>query len=231
MVVKQRQADGTTRSCLDVLADFHVTEPALLTYSARPVLNYSGPAESSTIPELIQTALAKGLLEKDPRAESPARQFHAYDECLEIRVCPEGVEAQNLISILPGRPTDQDGRHVTARTSAEWVRSRGPLASAGEKAAVFAWIADGISGTATTHSKIGYGDVGAALTMDFALRMFAPEADLGKWLLREKKSPAAGVGRTYSESMWWDEQGNLVASMTQQCILRPSSQARAKAML
>jgi hypothetical protein len=32
---------------------------------------------------------------------------------------------------------------------------------------------------------------------------------------------AADVGRTYSESRLWNQSGAMVASMTQQCILRP----------
>lgn len=53
------------------------------------------------------------------------------------------------------------------------------------------------------------------------MRLFVPDVDLSGWHLRERNTLAAAVGRQYSESRMWDQQGNLVASMTQQLTLRP----------
>lgn len=221
VVVRQRLPDGRARTCLEALADFHAEEPALLRYSARPTARYSGPGGSRAAEDLVGSAAARegggGLLDGDPASD--ARR--AFDACLELRYCPEGMAAQTVVGLAPALPTDQDGRGVAERASAEWVRARGPpLASAGERAAAHAFYMDGLPFTAVAHSKLRPSDVAASLTLDFALRVFAPEVDLTAWHLRERRTAAAGLGRAYCEGRLWDERGNLVACMTQQSILR-----------
>jgi acyl-CoA thioesterase len=70
------------------------------------------------------------------------------------------------------------------------------------------------------HNHLSFDDVAACSTLDFALRVFSPRIDMNHWHLREVISHHAGHGRSYSESRLWDEQGSLVASMTQQAIIR-----------
>jgi len=57
--------------------------------------------------------------------------------------------------------------------------------------------------------------------LDFALRVFSNDVDFSAWHFKEMKTSVGAEGRTYSEARMWDENGSMVASMTQQSILRP----------
>lgn len=222
VVVSQPQPDGAMRPCLQVLADFHHEEPALLRYSAPPTRPYSGPDQSRGLHDLVTDAASRGLLRADPHSAAAAARSK-FEACLEMRYCPEGMAGQNFMGMVASHPTDQDDLPVTERVSAEWVRTRAALTSAGEKAAAHAFLMDGLPFTVVAHNKLWLADIAASLTLDFALRVFVPEVDLTGWHLRERKTIAAGLGRAYSEARLWDEQGNLVACMTQQSILRPKA--------
>jgi acyl-CoA thioesterase len=56
-------------------------------------------------------------------------------------------------------------------------------------------------------------------SLDFALRIFT-KIDMNEWTLRERRTTRAGGSRSYTEGRLWNEKGELLASMTQQCILR-----------
>lgn len=216
VIVKQRQPDGTMRPCLELLADFHAAEPALLTYSVSPAIKYSGPEASLTLREMTQKAVAQGVLKEDPTSDARV----GFERCFDMRHCPEGMSGQNVMGMAPKQPTDHDGRHVTERVSGEWVRAQSPLTSDAEKGAAHAFYMDGLPFIVVAHNHLHFPDIAASLTIDFALRIFVPVVDLNKWHLRERKTLVAGLGRAYSEGRLFDEHGNLVASMTQQSILR-----------
>ena len=72
-----------------------------------------------------------------------------------------------------------------------------------------------------SHNGMFLDDAGACSTLDFSLRVMVERLDLGKWHLRELRTNAGGGARTFSECDVWDEAGRLVASMSQQCVLRP----------
>lgn len=231
VVVKQEQPDGKTRSCLELLADFHVEEPALVAYSAPPALKYKGPDESPTMPDLVGKALEKGTIKEDPTAVDGAF-YLGLGMHFDMRTCAEGMSGQNLGGMLKDHPTDQDGLHVADRASGDWTKLRVPLKSYGEKTASLAFLMDsGLAFAALGHNHLWFTDCGPCLTIDFALRLFVPEVNPSNWHLRETKTIAAGHGRTYSESRLWDEQGTLVVSMTQQCILRLKPETKVKASL
>jgi acyl-CoA thioesterase II len=231
VVVSQRRPDGQLRPCMELLADFHVEEPALLAFSAAPSIPFAGPGESPTVRELADQAVSQGLCGKD-EAEELATMFSKMENFFDTRTCREGVSGQNLMGLLKSQPTDQDHLPPTERSSGDWAKAKGALASAGERNAALAFLMDGgLSFLPLFHNKMWFDDAGACSTLDFALRLFTPNVDLTSWHLRERKTIAAGHGRSYSESRLWDEQRNLVACMTQQCILRPSPQGKAKAVL
>lgn len=211
------------RVCLELTADFHAAEPepALLTYAAPPAMAFSGPAASPTLAEMTARAVAGGLLPADPTMAGRGD----FERCFEMRHCPEGVTGQNVLGMAAWAATDQDGRHVTERVSGEWVRvaqddTTASLASDAEKGAAHAFYMDGVPFVVVAHNHLHFPDVAASLTIDFALRVFVPVVDLNRWHLRERRTLAAGLGRAYSEARLFDEAGNMVASMTQQSILR-----------
>lgn len=231
VVVTQQRPDGQVRTCLELLADFHVEEPALLEYSAPPTIPFKGPHESPTAKELAQKAVSQGLASSDI-VEKNSIMFSMMEKFFETRHCTEGLTGQNVVGILRTHPTDQDNLPLTGRTSGEWVKTRVALGSAGEKAAVLSFLMDGgLSFLPLWHEHLWFDDAGPCSTLDFALRLFTPDVDLSNWHLRQRQTIAGGFGRTYSESRLWDEQRNLVACMTQQCILRPKPQGKLRAVL
>lgn len=230
VVVKQQQPDGTMRSCLEVLADFHVKEPALLTYSAPTTLKYRGPDEQPTLKELVDKAVADGVVKEDPIAKF-APMFYATERHWIMKTCVEGMSGQNLVGMLAKQvPTDQDDLPLTDRVSADWIKLKTPLTSPGELTAALAFLMDGgVPFSALAHNHMWYNDCGPCNTLEFALRLFEPVVDLKDWHLRERKTIVAAHGRSYNEARLFDERGNLVVSMTQQCILRPKPEPKAKA--
>lgn len=238
VVVQQRQTPTQRmRTCMELMADFHAQEPAApgMTYSAAPSQAYAGPGRQSETPAVLR---AGDLSAAETAAVARSRDVFALNErFLETRPCREGVAAQNLNGVLAGRPTTQDARPLADRTAAEWVRHKrssshsgdgqeegesGLLESPADQAAALAFCLDGgLSFLPLTLDGGWLGDVGACSSLDFALRFLAPRPDFNAWHLRERRTVAGGAGRTYSEGRLWDEEGNLVAIMSQQSIMRP----------
>jgi len=223
--VKQTSPDGTSRVCMELIADFHVEEPAALTYSAPPRRKYSGPESSPHLEHLSKTLLSNNRIsQKQAEMASATGMFGLMGKFFDTRHPTEGVAGQNMFGIAKHMPTNQDSLHITDRTSAEWIKTFAPLGSRAEKMSALAFVLDGaLSFTPMAHSGLWFEDVGVASTLDFAMRLFVSDVDLSHWHLRERNTLAAAIGRQYSESRMWDE-GNLVACMTQQSILRPKSE-------
>jgi acyl-CoA thioesterase len=57
-------------------------------------------------------------------------------------------------------------------------------------------------------------------SLDFALRILSNDLDLSRWILREERTIAGGDGRTFTESRMWNDQGKMIAHMSQQGFLR-----------
>ncbi|KAH8195305.1 hypothetical protein TruAng_010528 [Truncatella angustata] len=229
--VSQVKPDGNMRICMELLADFQIEEPALLTYSSPPAGKYSGPEQSQTLPELVERAVSEGQLSKEAGAQA-VKSFELGELLFESRFCPEGVCGQNALGILKQERTTQDHLPITEKTTADWIRSRESLETRGERMSATAFMLDGaLSFMPLNHNHMWLDDAGACSTLDFALRFFVPDLALDAWHLRERKTTAAGFGRSYSEGMLWDEKGTLVASMTQQCIVRPKSDGKLKTKL
>ncbi|KAJ1324188.1 thioesterase family protein [Microdochium nivale] len=215
VVLTQLQADGkTTRTVMELLADFQVTEPAALEYSPKTAQPYAGVDEQPV-------EYGAGF---DPKAVAATKQLFAMNHrFFESRGCREGVASQNLHGMLKHTRTTQDARDMSSKTSAEWIRSLHDLAaSRGDRAAAVSFLMDGaLSFVPLTHNHMFFDDVGACSSLDFALRFMVPDVDLNEWHLRERTAVSGAYGRTYAEGRLWDAKGQLVASMTQASILRP----------
>lgn len=224
----------TVRTCLDMLVDFHVREPGLLTYSPPPSfdLQTEGPEQSPTMDALTQQTVAAGLVDDPATALRTAAMFRGHEVHFEARTCARGMSGQNLVGLLSRHPTTHDARPVTDRVSGDWSRTRVPWRDdhdvRGEKAAAVVFMMDGgLPFIALTHNHLWFTDAGANSTLDFAVRWLVPDVDLACWHLRERRTIAAGHGRSFNEGRLWDEQGNLVLVASQQCILRPKPAAAA----
>ena len=88
--------------------------------------------------------------------------------------------------------------------------------------AALAFLMDGaLSFLPLNLDKKNFVDAGACSTLEFALRIMVPGIRADEWHLRERRTMAAAVGRSYAEGRLFDEQGNVVAVETQSCIIRP----------
>lgn len=222
VTVCQKQDDGSERSCLVAMADFHAIEKAtLFTYSRPPTKDYAPPHEQIIMDDYRESLVRDGKLSPQLAAMHKA-SFGLSTPLWETRMCKGSLGSETLLGFAKHISTAQDQLPMHQKSSSDWFRSRAPLASRAQHAAALAYQMDAaISFIPLTHAHMSLADAGACSTLDFALRLLSNDFDLNQWHQREWKCIAAGVGRTYSESQLWDEHGTMVASMTQSCIMRP----------
>lgn len=225
--VCQKEGDGQDKICAEILIDFHILEDAMTQYSALPSRSYGeGPEDrnaTATGPEVGTRMVQNGHILQSV-LDFYLKSFEFMEEFFETRYCLDGVSTQTLHGLANHLETSQDGLPITEKTSAEWQRLRQPVQNEAENAAALAFQMDaGMTSPPLNHDhrSIFDKDIAACSTLDFALRFMVPSIQMHKWHLRERKTVAAAIGRTYSESRLWDEEGNLVAIETQSCILRP----------
>lgn len=222
--VFQKQADGKERMCLIFLLDYRALDNALLEYSAAPTMSYSDVDKCPTTDDFSKKLLAEGHI-----TEKGIKAFHTFfgplQTYFETRQCPEGVSGQNFTGIAKNLKTTQEHLSPSEKTSAEWVRCHEREIPAGSKFGNVGFMMDaGLSFLPLVHEHLFFNDTAACSSLEFAIRIWDPRPNLSEWHLRERKTITAKGGLTYSEGrLWSQDRKTLVASMTQQCILRPKS--------
>ncbi|KAH6673920.1 thioesterase-like superfamily-domain-containing protein [Plectosphaerella plurivora] len=217
--VSQEQK-GKHRVVLHVVADFHVIEGGMFDYSAGPVGRYSGFETSPTFTSSAEALLSGGKITQIDM-ETTANMFAANTRFFENRVPPESVTAQNFSGVAKGVKTSQDHLDLTAKTSGDWYRLKSPSPESNDQLACLGFLMDGgLSFLPLAHQNLSLNDVGACSSLDFALRVHQPHIDLRDWHLRERSTSAGGHGGSFSEGRLWDRHGRLIASASQQSILR-----------
>ena len=93
--VWQLQKGGKEQLCLLLVADFILTGPALLTYSAPPSRAYSDFVDSLTVEAIEENLRAKGQYSEKQLAIRKV-VLGLGSRYFESRYCPEGVSGQNL---------------------------------------------------------------------------------------------------------------------------------------
>lgn len=205
-----------------MLADFQAVEAnSLFTYSAKPTMAYLPVAQIDASADHLHKLVEDGHITEKEIALFDTL-FSSMGRYFDIKPCPEGVGSQNLVGLAKHVKTTQDHLTLPEKSSADWYKHRETLPTQADSLAAMFYLLDGaISFVPLTHSHLTLSDAGACSSLDFALRVFSNDVKLDQWHLRELKTVTGGNGRTYSESRLWDEGGNMVASMTQQCIMRP----------
>ncbi|CAK7212307.1 hypothetical protein SCUCBS95973_001419 [Sporothrix curviconia] len=218
--------NGKERVCLDLLMDFHVVEAAYYQYSTPPVqpLDAAPPAACLSWEQQIADHLANKTIGRTVAALA-VKTFAPLHNFFENRDMPQGISAQNLAGVIKKVATTQDDLPITSKWSGVWLRQRNRDSQEQESdAAQWASLAF-VMDAALSFLPLAYDhrfldDAGACSSLDLALRIFQPNVDLRKWHLRQSMTGTADAGRTYSENVLWDGEGRMVASMTQQSILR-----------
>ncbi|TQN70611.1 hypothetical protein CSHISOI_04896 [Colletotrichum shisoi] len=224
--ISQDLDDGKPRLCMVMLADFQVKEEtSLLVYSAPPSMVYSSPEQCLTVEEGIKDKVRRGLVTEN-EAKLFIASFGFNNRFFETRGIPETVGPNNLFGIAKTAKTPQHHLDLTSKTSADWFRCRHSLERLQDQFAGLGFILDGaLAFIPLTHTNRYLDDAGPCSSLDFALRFFTGELDMSRWYLKELKTIAGNDGRTYTEARLWDQDGNMVASMTQQSIMRPPKSA------
>ncbi|KAH7376653.1 thioesterase-like superfamily-domain-containing protein [Plectosphaerella cucumerina] len=218
--VRQAQKDGSLRLVLEIIADFQVIEEAKFTYNAKPLRTFASVADSKPDDEVGEALLAAGKITQK-QLDIVRTSFAANRRHFETRIPPESLSGQTYNGIAKGSTT-QDHLDMTERASGDWVRSRDEQLSDNDQVTVLSFFMDGgLAFLPLAHSGMFLNEAGACSSLDIALRLYQPKLDMREWHFRERNSTVAGHGRTYTEARLWDEKGNVVASMTQQGILRP----------
>jgi len=210
---------------LVALVDFHAAEKAsMLVYSAPPSQQYESWRSLPTLQQQRQALVDAGRIDST-LAKTHERSFALMAKFFDHRLCPEGVAAQVLTGLAKKLPTTQDDRPLTSKTSADWFRVRETLDGNAQQMAALGFNMDAVlSFLPLTHSHAFFDDSGPCSSLDFALRVFSNGVDLARWHFKEMSTSVGAEGRTYSEARLWDEGGKMVASMTQQSILRPKAE-------
>lgn len=183
------------------------------------------------------------------RGEIDESVFAMHEEFLglwyryfEGRSPPDSVLTQKVMGFKAGG-TSQDYLPVTERRAADWFRPRSklppvdgsehiieprtedmlPISSTILQAAVCVFALDGVLAFVpiSMNNRLGF-EAGNASSLDFAVRFHSDIIDMSKWHMREVKTIASGWSRTFSEAYLFDEDAKLVASTTQQCVMRPA---------
>ncbi|KAJ5466990.1 hypothetical protein N7475_004742 [Penicillium sp. IBT 31633x] len=217
---------GQQRLCMELLADFHRNEPSVLTFSSPPTRSYSHWRDCLPWAKRMEENWVKPGKISEKQLNKFNTLFGLGEKLYDTRPCPEGITAQNMMGAAKTVKTSQEGLSPTEKSSADWVKVKHPLRTKEEQVAGLGFLMDAIVAfVPLAHNHMFFEDVGACSSLDFALRIFVPRPRIDEWHLREIINHRAGHGRTYSESKLWDEEGNLVASMTQQSILRVAPKA------
>lgn len=218
--VSQIQDNGEPRVCLFATADFQVKEKgSMFEYSRPPSKVYS---HHEGLPSVLEAASALLVADKiDWRSHDAfARAFAVSASLFDVRPCPQGIFAQTLSGLAKHLPHSQDELPLTARTTADWFRSSEHLPTPTDNLAALTFYSDGaLSFCPLSFSHLYLDDSAACSSLDFALRFFR-DVDVNQWHLREISTNAGSEGRTFSECWIWDEQGQAVATMSQQSIMR-----------
>ncbi|PKI82665.1 hypothetical protein MVES1_003961 [Malassezia vespertilionis] len=165
-----------------------------------------------------------------------------WSKLFEGRVVEDNILSENFMGML-NTDTSQDGLPLLERRSWDWFRAREPLSKNNGSETMSEASPDGLLPVSNTiaqtaclalamdgmlafmplsMAKLNLAAASAASSMDFALRLHSDVFDMNAWHLREARPVAAGWQRTFTEAMLYDEEGTLIASASQQCVLRPA---------
>lgn len=213
---------GKHRSCMIMFVEFQRQEPgSLLTYSAPQTREYPPPEECKSRYEMEEQLIKSGKVPKK-MVEVFRSVFGLMARFYEGCVIPGTAMAENLYGLAKHIPTSQDSLPLTQKYTAEWVRSRSELKTEAENVSSLSFYMDGaLSFIPLSFNHLFLQDAAACSSLDFALRIFSNRVDFNQWHVKEMKTITGAEGRTYSEGQLWDRGGNMVASMTQQSVLRP----------
>lgn len=188
---------GGEQLCLIATADFHIEESAeMVRYSAHPH--------------------EQGILVGEPTIETtPTPETGLY----------RNIDPFMQVQPLPADLNKKEDS-IPDIISTERFRINGPLPTEADQIAALAFYMDrGLAYIPANHAGRSLLQASACATLDFALRLATHRFDLSDWHVSEKRTCRAGGARALSEGRVFGG-GRLLASMTQETILRPKEVSR-----
>jgi acyl-CoA thioesterase II len=240
VIASQRQDDGSERACTSAQLDFIISptdDPdvhSFLRYSIPPPRT-TNPADVPLFLEKIKNRVKNGDL--NPNVENTyITNFKLFERLFDSKMPSGSPLTENVFGIDKTRKISQDHLPLTSKRTLDYFRSKRslkalvsfpdtntlPISSSCLNFASLAFAMDAIIAfvpLSLSHHFLP--DVAACSSLDFALRFHTEIIDMGSWHLRELRTVVGDFGRTFNEARVWDESGRLVATMSQQDILRP----------
>jgi acyl-CoA thioesterase len=187
---------------------------------------WDGPEKSRSTHQTREKLFAEGKISK---AENQAAKkgFQLASRYFDCRNAPGSIMGETLLGIAKGVKTVQDDLPLTEKVSADWVRVPHKLEKEADHVAALAAILDmAMSFLPLTHDGKFLDEVGANSSLDFAMRLFVNGFNVNEWHLREFTAVVGAEGRVYNESRVYDPTDRMVATMSQQAIMRPKPPAK-----
>ncbi|KAE8211106.1 hypothetical protein CF327_g5105 [Tilletia walkeri] len=245
ITVSQTDRKGNTKKTMVATFDFIRQGPALLEFGPVPKdpvtgLPWSPPDNLRSYYDEAAQRAEEGV--RSPRALAiEGLAITGWEEILEIRMPPESLSAQTMGCLISSLPTTQDKLRPTEKRASDWQRYTTPFNTDAIAKDAFAQSGTGITpASANIAAMCHVSDTRLAwmapctavipiklleftATLDFSIRFHRSAKDLhaDEWFLREMRSVTAAEGRSFGESRFWDRQGRLIVTMSQQCLLRP----------
>ena len=211
---------------------------SVLRYSPQPSYRLDQSVSLAESDEMVaRQAPSKKAFEMAKNARKAMLGF--WYKVFDVRVVPESILTQNMAAMLDS-PTTQDKLPFMERRSYDWFRliQQLPSSMASEPyrgssetlpvpptiahCAVLSFALDGLIPFAPLSlAKKKMTDASAASTLEFAVRFHTDVLNVNAWHLREIKPVSAGWSRTFGEALIFLEDGTLVATASQQSVLRP----------
>ncbi len=181
--------------CLIATADFHIEESAELVNYSARPHEWTSPPRTSKTESTSEHGLYRNI---DPFTDVQTLHTNSNNKEKDI---PDIISAENF-------------------------RINGPLPTEADQIAALAFYMDrGLAYIPANHAGRSLFDASACATLDFALRLATHRFDLGDWHNSEKRTCRAGGARAFSEGRVFGGDGRLLASMTQETILRPKRES------
>ncbi|KIS66681.1 uncharacterized protein UMAG_04744 [Mycosarcoma maydis] len=216
-------------------------------YSRKPKMQYALPEQLPSMRDIVLRKVQEHKVDRDAADFLEHSVFALNVKTLTNVFPPQGLHAQNAMGLDPLAESEQHSAALTDRFTVDWAKSLQDLSSpppppsisdlqptnyedvgaplpvtpVSANAALVAFLMDGaLSFIPLTFSRMSLTDASAVSSLDCALRYFSVP-NMNDFHLREMQTIQGNECRTYSESFLWDRNQNMVASMTQACILRP----------
>ncbi|PLB52238.1 hypothetical protein P170DRAFT_444272 [Aspergillus steynii IBT 23096] len=215
----QEDEHGIRKICLIALADFHIVEP-------RSMVSFATAPELITLPETTSEQPLKG---PSQASCSGIDLYQDIEKFIEMKPLSPGHGLFHSPIHKQGMLTSNLPPPFPWPIHAERFRARSPLFGEAEQISALAFYMDkGLAYIPALHHGYHPSEADACASLDFSLRFFEHGLNLEEWHYTEQKGFVANHARVYSEGRVWDSKGRLLASMTQQTILRPNPRIKSR---